>query len=237
MNHFSIRMTSNSMRKPFLMSFTTNPFWRFTNITLKHLDTVTDSRRRSLISCYQHNTDGLHRKWRNLSHSGIHSCSRHTQFEKKCLNLTKVTTFCNYIPLNEENFSKCNIRLIKVLKYWKPDFHDWLIVCYSLFVWVVFFSLDTFSLIYGDVTITGEWLQFFTYTRYSWSLSSESSLTCLTYCDTGNPFMMVISEDPWHSHCCGAFSNRVLTTCFNDLRLSRLIFEHPTFPIRGERSR
>ena len=132
------------MRKPFLMSFTTNPFWRFTNITLKHLDTVTDSRRRSLISCSQHTPDGLHRKWRNLSHSGIHSCSRHTQFEKKCLNLTKVTTFCNYIPLNEGNFSKCNIRLIKVLKYWKPDFHDWLIVCYSLFVCLGCFFLTRY---------------------------------------------------------------------------------------------
>ena len=23
---------------------------------------------------------------------------------------------------------------------------------------------------------------------------------CYTYCDTGHPFIMVISEDPWHSH-------------------------------------
>ena len=28
----------------------------------------------------------------------------------------------------------------------------------------------------------------------------ESSFTCHTYCDTGPPFIMVISEDSWHSH-------------------------------------
>ena len=38
-----------------------------------------------------------------------------------------------------------------------------------------------------------------TYTRHSWPLSSES-LTCHTYCDTVLLFIMVISEDPWHSH-------------------------------------
>ena len=29
--------------------------------------------------------------------------------------------------------------------------------------------------------------------------SSEGSLACHTYCDTGHPLTMVISEDPWHS--------------------------------------
>ena len=37
-----------------------------------------------------------------------------------------------------------------------------------------------------------------TYARHSWPLSSEDSLACHTNCDTGNPFIMVISEDPWH---------------------------------------
>ena len=32
----------------------------------------------------------------------------------------------------------------------------------------------------------------------SWPLSSEGSLTCHTHCDTGLPFIMIISEDPWH---------------------------------------
>ena len=53
---------------------------------------------------------------------------------------------------------------------------------------------------YGDVNITGEWLQILTHARYLWPFSSEGSLTCHTYCDTGHPSIMVISEDPWHSH-------------------------------------
>ena len=35
---------------------------------------------------------------------------------------------------------------------------------------------------------------------HSWQLSSEGSSVCHTYCDTEHPFIMVISEDPWHSH-------------------------------------
>ena len=47
---------------------------------------------------------------------------------------------------------------------------------------------------------TGEKLQILTYTRHLWALSIEDSLACHTYCDTGHLFIMVISEDPWHSH-------------------------------------
>ena len=49
---------------------------------------------------------------------------------------------------------------------------------------------------YGDVTITGEGLQIFTYARHSWSLSSWGSLAYHTYYDTGHPFTLVISKDP-----------------------------------------
>ena len=51
---------------------------------------------------------------------------------------------------------------------------------------------------YGDVIITCEGLQSLTYTRHSWTLSNRGSLVCNTHCDTGNPFIMVTSEDPWH---------------------------------------
>ena len=53
---------------------------------------------------------------------------------------------------------------------------------------------------YGDVILAGEGLQILTCTRHSWPLSSEGSLACHTYCDTGRLFIMVISEDPWHSN-------------------------------------
>ena len=66
-----------------------------------------------------------------------------------------------------------------------------------LFVWLVFFvPFDNFSF-----TIAGEGLQILTYDRHSWPLSSEEgSLACHTYCDTGEPFIMVIPESPWHLH-------------------------------------
>ena len=54
---------------------------------------------------------------------------------------------------------------------------------------------------YRDVPLPVKGYNFlFTYTRHSWPLSSEGSFTYHTYCDTGQPFIMVISEDPWHSH-------------------------------------
>ena len=48
---------------------------------------------------------------------------------------------------------------------------------------------------YGDVMITGEELQIFTYTRHLLPLSSECSLACHTYCVTRHPFIRVIFED------------------------------------------
>ena len=53
---------------------------------------------------------------------------------------------------------------------------------------------------FGDVTIAGEELQILIYARHVWPLSSDGSLACHTFCDTGHPFIMVMSENPWHSH-------------------------------------
>ena len=44
------------------------------------------------------------------------------------------------------------------------------------------------------VMITSEGLQILTYAWHSWPFSSEGSLACHTYCDTGHLFIMVISE-------------------------------------------
>ena len=90
---------------------------------------------------------------------------------------------------------------------------------------------------YTDVTITGEGLQIFSFARHSWPLSSEGSIACLTYCDTGHSFLMVISEDPWHSHLLpSVWQWGCHYLFFFDLGLSRLGFEHPIFRLRGERS-
>ena len=72
-----------------------------------------------------------------------------------------------------------------------------------LFVCLFFWHFSSHSRIfhsYGDINMTGEGLQILTYAQHLLLLISEGSLTCHTYCDTGNPFIIVISENPWHSH-------------------------------------
>ena len=83
---------------------------------------------------------------------------------------------------------------------------------FCLFAWVLSSHSRIFHP-YGDVTITGERLQILTYARHSWPLSSEGSLACHTYYDTERPFIMVISEDPWHSHLLPSDSNTQPSAC------------------------
>ena len=65
----------------------------------------------------------------------------------------------------------------------------------GLFACLWFFVDSRIFHSYGDVTSTGEGLQILTYARHLGPLSSEVSLTCHTHCDTGHPFIMVISDD------------------------------------------
>ena len=69
-----------------------------------------------------------------------------------------------------------------------------------LFVYLEFIKpLENFSLIWRRHHCRWR-AEILTYLRHSWPLSSEGSLTCHTHWDTGLPFIMVISEHPWHSH-------------------------------------
>ena len=81
---------------------------------------------------------------------------------------------------------------------------------------------------YEDFTITRERLQILTYARHSWPLSSEGSLACHTYCDTGHPFIMVTPDT------CLVFGSGVVTAWFYNLGVLHLGFEHPTFLMREE---
>ena len=81
-----------------------------------------------------------------------------------------------------ENFF--STRYLKVFEFFVCDFSSH---------WRIFCS-------FGDFTIEGKGLQILTYARHSLAFCSEGSLACHTYCDTGHPFIMVISEHPWHSH-------------------------------------
>ena len=70
-----------------------------------------------------------------------------------------------------------------------------LFVCFFVF----FVPLSSFHS-FGDITIAGEGLQILIHARHLWPLTTEGSLACHTYNDTGHPFLMVVSEDQWHSH-------------------------------------
>ena len=75
-----------------------------------------------------------------------------------------------------------------------------IIIADNIFIfWPVYLEC-VFTHIYRDVTIVGIWLQVFTYALQSMPLSSKFFLACHTYRDSGHPFMIVISEDLWHSH-------------------------------------
>ena len=75
---------------------------------------------------------------------------------------------------------------------------------------------------HGEVTITGEGQQILIDTQNSWSLSSEGSLACYKYCDTGHNLRGLETTTP------------KLLTVEQSLPalysgLLRPKFEHPTF--------
>ena len=88
-----------------------------------------------------------------------------------------------------------------------------------VFVGKFFVPLETFLLIWRRHRATYFYV-------YSWQFSSEGSLTCHTYCDTdiycetGQPFTMIISEDPWHSYLLPSVWHWRCHYPFNDVRLS-----------------
>ena len=90
---------------------------------------------------------------------------------------------------------------------------------------------------YGDVTITGEGLQMFTYTRYSWPWNSGGSLACHTCSDRGIALQWLsLRTRDTHTYC-KAFNNGAVATCFYDWGLLRLGFKHPTFRFQDECSK
>ena len=119
-------------------------------------------------------------------------------------NLSLFCIICNYLPLK-----KC------VALYWINLYtlhpkvlcakfgsnigplvlEKVILVCFVRMGFIV--QLENFSLIWRRHHYW--WRAANSYARHSWPLSSEGSLACHTYCDTGHPFIMVISEDPWHT--------------------------------------
>ena len=98
-----------------------------------------------------------------------------------------------YISCNKKNLrSLTNVFVYPMLYVPLEKIKYLLIIHVCLFVW----GFSSYSRIFHEfreVTITGERLQILIYARRLWPLSSESSLSCRTSCDTGHPFIMVIS--------------------------------------------
>ena len=76
----------------------------------------------------------------------------------------------------------------------------------SLTLWIIYVFVLRFFVPFENSShmetspMTGEGLHVLANARHLWPLSSEGSLAYHTFCDTGHPFIMVISEDPRHSH-------------------------------------
>ena len=103
------------------------------------------------------------------------------------LKRVKVVYFFNnifsIIHLQGIDFMKTEYKVVNQ----NYDRLTWVLVCSSHSI--IFHS-------FGDVAIDGEGIQILTYVRHLWPLSCEGSLACHTYCDTGHPFVIVISENP-----------------------------------------
>ena len=76
--------------------------------------------------------------------------------------------------------------------------------------------------------ITGEGLQILTYTRQSLPLSTKRSLAWYTYMssDTGQPFIRSSLKTRDTHTFWRAFGSEAVISCFYDLGLSRVEFEH-----------
>ena len=83
---------------------------------------------------------------------------------------------------------------------------------FKIFICWGFSFCSKFFYSYWDVTITGEGPQILTYAQVLLPFSSDTHI------------------------CCWAISSEAVTSCFYDLGLSRLGFEHPAFRLRGQRS-
>ena len=75
------------------------------------------------------------------------------------------------------------------------------ILLYHLFVCSGFFApLENFSLKLRSHLYRLRAAKYNLYSALMAILNSEDSLACQTYCVTCHPFIMVTSEDSWHSH-------------------------------------
>ena len=109
---------------------------------------------------------------------------------------------------------------------------------YTLFVCLFFceefiLPLENFSLIWRRHLCRWKATKF---DLSSALMACEGSLRCHIHCDTGLPFIIVISEDPWHSHLFPSFWQWSCHYLFLRLRSVATGDRTPISCMRGERS-
>ena len=111
--------------------------------------------------------------WRN---EGIKDVQEIKLWRKMCKSLLAILWFRDILFMNNHVLKK---------GYWIG------------FVLGIFVPLENFSLKYRRHHYRWRAANF---DLYSALMAIEGSFACHTYCDSGHPFIMVISEDPLHSH-------------------------------------
>ena len=71
--------------------------------------------------------------------------------------------------------------------------------CFYLFIWIFRPNREFFTLTRAS-PLPGKGFKFWPKLDTESQLAVTVLLRVNIYCDTGHPFKMVISEDPWHSH-------------------------------------
>ena len=101
---------------------------------------------------------------------------------------------CSFMSYNKFSASHLFLQIYICLLFWKKRF-----------VYLVFFLVShptqEFFTHMETSPLTVNCFKFGPMLGYhGHCMSSEGTLTCLTYSDMGHPFTRVISKDPWHSH-------------------------------------
>ena len=129
------------------------------------------------------------------------SCKRLYSITRKSNSQAKQNLFY-YLKNNSINYLKIHAEINCCSLFFSLTYFGSSSVLFVLFLCGLLSHSRIFHS-YEDVTITDERLQILSYAQHFWPLSSECFSACHSYCDTGLPFIMdllVISEDPWHSH-------------------------------------
>ena len=115
------------------------------------------------------------------------------------LDLTIIAKIRSIVEFDNPGTAEEHLTLVWVLAATIRIKRNKIFCVFVLFV-CGFSSHSRIFLSYGEVTIADDGLQILTCAWHSWPLSTEGSLACHTYCDTGYPFIMAISEELWHPH-------------------------------------